>query len=148
MVVHHFRFSVIQKNTLVLDNFTTAIVLYYIIKKNYVKTTSSSIRDWWYTYLSVIFKECFWREWGRKLYPIGIYQLIKKSYKDKKYLYILPSRVGLAFLIQSVKCRTKSKKKSPSGTEITLSAILTNKLKPSADRRLNLCAILEQKSVK
>jgi len=53
----------------------------------------------------------------------------------------IPSRDGLAFLIQSVKCRTKSKKKSPSGTEITLSAILTNKLKPSADRRLSLCAI-------
>lgn len=58
----------------------------------------------------------------------------------------VPSRDGLAFLIQSVKCRTKSKKKSPSGTEITLSAILTNRLKPSADRRLSLCAIFWQKS--
>ena len=31
----------------------------------------------------------------------------------------LPSLAGLAFRIQSVRCRTKSKKKSPSGTEIT-----------------------------
>ena len=45
----------------------------------------------------------------------------------------LPSLDGLAFLIQSVKCRTKSKKKSPSGTEMTLSAIFTKRLKPSAD---------------
>ena len=31
----------------------------------------------------------------------------------------IPSREGLAFLIQSVRWRTKSKKKSPSGTLIT-----------------------------
>ena len=59
---------------------------------------------------------------------------------------LVPSLVGRAFLIQSVRCRTKSKKKSPSGTEITLSAIFTNKLNPSADRRFNLCAMFEQKS--
>lgn len=59
----------------------------------------------------------------------------------------LPSLAGLAFLIQSVRCRTKSKKKSaPSGTEITLSAILTNKLKPSQLRNSNRSAIFEQKS--
>ena len=58
-----------------------------------------------------------------------------------------PSLVGLAFLIQSVRCRTKSKKKSPSGTEMTLSAILTNKLKPSGDRRFNRCAMFWQKSL-
>jgi hypothetical protein len=45
-----------------------------------------------------------------------------------------------------VRWRTKSKKKSASGTLMTLSAILTNKLKPSADRRFNLVAMLEQKS--
>ena len=58
----------------------------------------------------------------------------------------LPSLVGLAFLIQSVRCLTKSKKKSPSGTEITLSAILTKRLKPSADLRFKRCAIFWQKS--
>ena len=31
-----------------------------------------------------------------------------------------PSLEGLAFLIQSMRCRTKSKKKSPSGTDITV----------------------------
>ena len=104
-----------------------------------------------------------------------------------------PSCVGLAF--QSVRCRTKSKKKSPSGTLITeklipkrmwhddlitlilfplwsemwksfhyihmetmnflfclttnpilpLSAILTNRLKPSEELSINLLAILWQK---
>jgi len=34
----------------------------------------------------------------------------------------VPSLAGLAFLIQSVKWRTKSKKKSPSGTLITYNA--------------------------
>ena len=58
----------------------------------------------------------------------------------------VPSLVGLAFLIQSVRWRTKSKKKSPSGTEMTLSAILTKRLKPSLDRRLRRCEMLWQKS--
>ena len=58
-----------------------------------------------------------------------------------------PSLEGRAFLIQSVKCLTKSKKKSPSGTDITLSAIFTNKEKPSGDLRLSLWAIDEQKSL-
>ena len=59
----------------------------------------------------------------------------------------VPSLVGLAFLIQSVRCRTKSKKKSPSGTEMTLSAILTNKENPSAERRLSRWPIEAQKSL-
>ena len=58
----------------------------------------------------------------------------------------VPSLVGLAFLIQSVRWRTKSKKKSPSGTEITLSAILTKRLKPSLDLKLRRCEMLWQKS--
>ena len=62
------------------------------------------------------------------------------------YFLNLPSLVGLAFLIQSVRCRTKSKKKSPSGTEITLSAILTKRLNPSADLRFKRWAMFWQKS--
>ena len=62
-------------------------------------------------------------------------------------LCFLPSLVGRAFLIQSVRCLTKSKKKSPSGTLITLSAIFTNKLNPSLDLRFNLWAIFWQKSL-
>lgn len=63
------------------------------------------------------------------------------------YIFLsVPSLEGLALFIQSVKCLTKSKKKSPSGTEITLSAILTNKLKPSGDRRVNRSAIFAQNS--
>lgn len=58
-----------------------------------------------------------------------------------------PSRFGLALRIQSVKWRTKSKKKSPSGTEITLSAILTNNEKPSDERKFSLDAISWQKSL-
>jgi hypothetical protein len=46
----------------------------------------------------------------------------------------------------TVKCRTKSKKKSPSGTLITLSRIYTNKLKPSLDCNLSRSAIFRQKS--
>jgi hypothetical protein len=57
-------------------------------------------------------------------------------------LGVVPSLVVLAFLIQSVKWRTKSKKKSASGTLITLSDILTNRLKPSADLSLSLSAML------
>lgn len=57
-----------------------------------------------------------------------------------------PSLVGLVFFIQSVRYLTKSKKKSESGTLITLSAILTNKLKPSAELRFNLLAIEAHKS--
>lgn len=47
-----------------------------------------------------------------QIYLINVEEKIKT--KQNK-----PSRVGLAFLIQSVKCRTKSKKKSPSGTLMT-----------------------------
>ena len=43
-----------------------------------------------------------------------------------QYEQILPSLLGLAFLIQSVKWRTKSKKKSPSGTLITAKEITQN----------------------
>ena len=63
------------------------------------------------------------------------------------FFFHVPSLVGLAFLIQSVRCRTKSKKKSPSGTEMTLSAILTNKENPSAERRLSRWPIEAQKSL-
>lgn len=59
----------------------------------------------------------------------------------------IPSLEGLAFLIQSVRWRTKSKKKSPSGTEMTLSAIFTKRLNPSQDLRLSLWAIFAQKSL-
>ena len=45
-----------------------------------------------------------------------------------------------------MRCLTKSKKKSPSGTEITLSAILTKRLNPSADLRFKRVAIFWQKS--
>lgn len=58
-----------------------------------------------------------------------------------------PSLVGLAFLIQSVRWRTKSKKKSSSGTEMTLSAILTKRLNPSSDLSVSLCEMLWQKSL-
>ena len=71
--------------------------------------------------------------------------VIEKSRSSEK-LYS-PSLVGLAFLIQSVRCRTKSKKKSPSGTEMTLSAILTKREKPSADRKLRRWPIEAQKSL-
>ena len=60
---------------------------------------------------------------------------------------VVPSLEGRAFLIQSVKWRTKSKKKSPSGTEMTLSAILTKREKPSLERRFSRCAMLWQKSL-
>ena len=46
----------------------------------------------------------------------------------------------------SVRWRTKSKKKSPSGTLITLSVILTNRENPSELRRPRRSAILAQKS--
>ena len=59
----------------------------------------------------------------------------------------IPSLVGRAFLIQSVRWRTKSKKKSPSGTLITLSAILTKRLNPSLERRLSRWAMFWQKSL-
>lgn len=59
----------------------------------------------------------------------------------------LPSLDGRAFLIQSVRCLTKSKKKSPSGTEMTLSAILTNRENPSELFKLRRWAIDEQKSL-
>jgi hypothetical protein len=65
----------------------------------------------------------------------------------KKEKLVLPSREGRAFLIQSVKWRTKSKKKSASGTEMTLSAILTNREKPSLDLRFRRWAMLAQKSL-
>ena len=57
-----------------------------------------------------------------------------------------PSLLFLALLSHSVRWRTKSKKKSPSGTLITLSVILTNREKPSGDRRPSRSAMLAQKS--
>jgi hypothetical protein len=44
---------------------------------------------------------------------------IRLEKQQETFLRNLPSLVGLAFLIQSVRWRTKSKKKSPSGTLIT-----------------------------
>ncbi len=58
-----------------------------------------------------------------------------------------PSLACLALLSHSVRCRTKSKKKSPSGTLMTLSVILTNREKPSAVRSPRRSAILAQKSL-
>ncbi len=60
--------------------------------------------------------------------------------KTKVFFFLLKKE------ILTVKCRTKSKKKSPSGTLITLSRILTNKLKPSLDCNLSRSAIFRQKS--
>ena len=77
--------------------------------------------------------------------------VLVQSFFMKKTWYvncgITPSRFGLALRIQSVKWRTKSKKKSPSGTEMTLSAILTKSEKPSDERKLSREAMSWQKSL-
>ena len=54
----------------------------------------------------------------------------------------LPSGRARPFRAQSVTCRTKSKKKSPSGMLITLSPILMKRLKPSCDFILSHPAIV------
>ena len=54
--------------------------------------------------------------------------------------------MGRPFLIQSVMWRTKSKKKSPSGTEMTLSITLTKRLNPSDDFIFSLCEIAWHRS--
>ena len=87
-------------------------------------------------------KNTWFVNWGVEPAPTSVITTLATS-KDICYV---PSRVGLAFLIQSVRWRTKSKKKSPSGTEITLSAIFTNRLKPSLDRRFRRWEMFWQKS--
>lgn len=58
----------------------------------------------------------------------------------------LPSFPVRALFNHSVRWRTKSKKKSPSGTLMTLSLILTKSENPSALRRPKRSAMLAQKS--
>ena len=56
--------------------------------------------------------------------PRGCLQFVIVVFPDHTHLLFLtvvhsPSLEGLAFLIRSLRCWTKSKKKSPSGTDIT-----------------------------
>ena len=60
---------------------------------------------------------------------------------------ILPSLAGRAFFIHSVRLRMKSKKNSPSGTLIALSAIFTKILKPWPDNRSSLSTTVFTRSL-
>ena len=79
-------------------------------------------------------------------YLIGIFRWIFALFGLLNPLLSTTRDHGMRRMPLTVKCRTKSKKKSPSGTLITLSRIFTNRLNPSLDWSLSRSAIFRQKS--